>query len=146
MYNVIDEVRKYVDIEGVTVFMLMSIFLWSLLGIYKIFYLQSELNWYDYYEANFMYRKEVLEEYTDLINKSKEEFFDRKDKKRLDYLRNQIRYYIFKIDFINPEYLPTVGETYFTEDFPFSEYIGLCFGKTMRKYLQFKLNSYLLAL
>ena len=83
MYNVIDELRKYVDVEGITVFMLIAIFAWSLLGIFKIFYLQTELNWYDYYEANFMYRKEIIEEYTDLLNRKKESNHTRKDGKRL---------------------------------------------------------------
>jgi hypothetical protein len=61
-------------------------------------------------------------------------------------LQEQMVYYTFKMDFIQPNFLPTVSETFFSEEFPFSEYIGLSFAKTLKQYLQLKNSSYLTTL
>jgi hypothetical protein len=63
LYNIMDGVRKYVDVEGIAVFMLIAMFGWSVLGLMKIFYLQAELNSYDLYEAEFTERGDLIERY-----------------------------------------------------------------------------------
>jgi hypothetical protein len=63
LYNIMDDVRKYVDVEGIAVFMLIAMFTWSVLGLFKILYLQAELNTYDLYEAEFTERGDLIERY-----------------------------------------------------------------------------------
>ena len=147
LYNILDEFRKYVDVEGIAVFMLIAMFAWSVLGLLKILYLQTELNSYDLYEAEFTERGDLIERYVYLLeHKKNTKKLTREEQKILAVLQEQMVYYTFKMDFIQPSFLPTVSETFFSEEFPFSEYIGLAFGKTLKQYLQLKNSSYLVTL
>lgn len=142
LYNAFNNFRRYVDVDAITVFSLITMFTWAIFGIYKILYIQLEVNRYDTYEAELPNRKVIIEEYAYLLEQKQKGHLLKKERKHLKEFKSKILYFVWRIDFTTPTFLPTVSETFFGEEFPFSEYLSLCFGKTLKQYLQLKNCSY----
>ena len=45
-------------------------------------------------------------------------------------------------EFISPVFIPTITESYLRKDFDFSEYLGFCYGKTLRKFFRISIPNY----
>ena len=54
-----------------------------------------------------------------------------------------MEYLNLRADFINPEYLPKIGESDFRSDFPFSDYLSRCLSDVLVSYFRLKKTSYL---
>lgn len=57
-----------------------------------------------------------------------------------------MEYFNLRDDFIEPHYLPSLGESSYRSDFPFSDYLSLCLSNDIKFYFRLKKSSYFLIL
>jgi hypothetical protein len=86
-------------------------------------------------------KHELINEYIDVL---KTENQTKLQKKRQYNLKKYMEYFNLRDDFIEPHYLPSLGESKYRSDFPFSDYLSLCLSNDLRFYFRFKKSSYFL--
>lgn len=59
---------------------------------------------------------------------------------------DKIKYFIMRLQFIHPIYLPSLSEQFLRKDFNFAKYLQLAYGKTLFKFFNTSWLSLLLLL
>ncbi len=49
-------------------------------------------------------------------------------------LVDKIRYFVMRLQFIHPIYLPSLSEQFLRKDFNFAKYLGHAYGKTLKAF------------
>ena len=93
------------------------------------------INKWDFYEAKAPFSKEISSQ-----------FLDQNGNGEKKQLRAILEYLNLRDDFINPEYLPKIGESDFRSDFPFSDYLSRSISDVLVSYFRLKRSSYFVIL
>lgn len=137
--NILINLQNHVNIEQITIGGLSIIIIWILRAVIKIIYCQWKVNKWDFYESLYPEKVKIVKEFSELCNL---DLRNKKEKLRLKELSWTLEYFNLRDDFIKPHYLPSVGESVFRQDFPFSDYLCLCLAKNLRVYFRIKKSSF----
>ncbi len=76
--------------------------------------------------------------------------FEKIERRSLEYLcrhrKDILEYVVLRLEFLTPAYLINTNEAYLRPDFPFSEYLGRVFGKTLQHLCEPTVLSYIILL
>jgi hypothetical protein len=143
MHNLFVNFQKFVNLEQIAIGGLGIIILWIIRALIKVVYCQWKINKWDYFESLYPSKIKLTQEFTELVNL---ELKSKMQKVRLKDLTKAMEYFNLRDDFIDPHYLPSLGESTYRSDFPFSDYLSLCLSQDIKFYFRFKKSSYFLIL
>ena len=61
-------------------------------------------------------------------------FYEHKAQKFPKELIEEIRYFVMRLQFLNPIFLPAVNESYLRRDFNFAAYLGYSYAKALKQF------------
>jgi hypothetical protein len=119
------------DINQVTTMILVCASFFLAVGYLLIFQARQKIKLWHKYE-------QMTSDY-DLLAKLKQDYHAQYYKYQAKpvgqkKLIDQIQYFLTRLSFINPVYLPPLSECYLRKDFNFAYYLGLSYAKTLEKF------------
>ena len=127
---------------------MMAAVLWTLVGLILIFTAQVQINVWKKYEkiaTNYKDLQRIKDQYETIfynILKNKSGNSTQFDGTMIE----KIRYFVMRLQFIHPIYLPSLSEQFLRKDFNFAKYLGFSYGKTLRNFFNTSWLSLLLLL
>ena len=146
LYNVMIGLQMIVNIEQISVAGISLVLLWIGSSIVKLVICQLKVNRWDAFEAGVSDQLADYKEFAALKTKDKNGSLTSDEKKKMAEVEERIRYFNIRDDFIDPSYLPSVCESFYRSDFPFSDYLTICVGNTLKGYLKVRVWCYLMVL
>ena len=123
-----------IDVTGTAYCILLALFIWTVLGFIFIISAQKQI-------MNWRFNERMATNYP-ILEKIKSQY-------ETVYYRNQpngrafnvsqslidkIRYFVMRLEFIHPIYLPPLNESFLRKDFNFAQYLAHAYGKTLTSF------------
>ena len=139
-YDLLVFLQYYINLQEISIGLLIFGMLWALLGVLLITLAHVYSKDWHSYEQEYPKREVIFRHFEDLFYNPDH---TAAMKSEIKHRRHQLEFFLLRQEFITPSFLPVFGEDFLRDDFSLASYLSKCISKVNQEALRFDIATFI---